>query len=103
MVQLTMLGSPGRWLVGIAALSWAACAALPPVSQRAGTVPPAEAAARKGDHAQAATQYENLAATRLPPEQIELQLAASRDWLAAGRAADPPARPPGIGAPQAGA
>ena len=103
MVQLTMLGSTGRWLVGIAALALAACAALPPVSQRAGTVPAAEAAARKGDHAQAATQYENLAATRLPPEQIELQLAASREWLAAGRAADAARVLAGIGAPQTAA
>ena len=103
MVQLTMLGSTGRWLVGIAALALAACAALPPVSQRAGTVPAAEAAARKGDHAQAATQYENLAATRVPPEQIELQLAASREWLAAGRAADAARVLAGIGAPQTAA
>src|ERR1700680_791628 len=91
MVQLTMLGSTGRWLGGIAALALAACAALPPVSQRAGTVPAAEAAARKGDHAQAATQYENLAATRVPPEQVELQLAGAREWLPAARAAPAPA------------
>src|ERR1700681_379426 len=103
MVQLTMLGSTGRWLGGIAALALAARVALPPVSQRAGTVPAAEAAARKGDHAQAATQYENLAATRLPPEQIELQLAASREWLAAGRAADAARVLAGIGAPQTAA
>src|SRR6202163_565475 len=103
MVQLTMLGSTGRWLGGIAALALAARVALPPVSQRAGTVPAAEAAARKGDHAQAATQYENLAATRVPPEQIELQLAASREWLAAGRAADAARVLAGIGAPQTAA
>jgi outer membrane PBP1 activator LpoA protein len=84
-----MPGSIGRWLVSIAVLALAACAVLPPpVSQRIGTEQAAEAAARKGDHAQAASQYENLAAKRVPPEQVELQLTATREWLAAGRAAD---------------
>jgi outer membrane PBP1 activator LpoA protein len=72
-----------------AALALAACSALPPpVAQRYGSVAAAESAAHKGDHAQSASQYENLAATRVPPERIDLQLAAVREWLAAGRPAD---------------
>jgi outer membrane PBP1 activator LpoA protein len=101
MVQFIKLGLTGRGLVIIALLALGACAGLPPpVSQRPGTVPAAENAARKGDHAQAATQYENLAATRVPPEQIDLQLAATREWLAAGRAADAGRVLASIGAPQ---
>ena len=93
-----------RARVFIAVLALSACAILPPpVSQRAGTEQAAESAARKGDHVQAATQYENLAATRAPPEQVELQLAAAREWLAAGRAADAARVLAGIGAPQTGA
>jgi uncharacterized protein len=88
MLLHTMLGSTGRRLAGLALLALAACSALPPVSQRPGTVPAAENAARKGDHAQAASQYENLAAARMPPERIDLQLAAAREWLAAGRPAE---------------
>jgi outer membrane PBP1 activator LpoA protein len=88
MVLQTMLGSTGRRLVVIALLALAACSALPPVSQRPGTVPAAENAARKGDHAQAASQYENLASARMPPERIDMQLAAAREWLAAGRPAE---------------
>jgi outer membrane PBP1 activator LpoA protein len=84
----TRLGSRGRRLVGIALLALAACSALPPVSQRPGTVPAAENAARRGEHAQAAGQYENLASARMPPERIDLQLAAAREWLAAGRPAE---------------
>ncbi len=104
MVQLRMLGSAGRWLVCIAVLALAACAILPPpVSQRAGTEQAAETAVRKGDHAQAATQYENLAATRVAPEQVDLQLLAAREWLAAGRAADAARVIAGISAPQSAA
>jgi uncharacterized protein len=100
MVQLRMPGSAGRWPVFIAVLALSACAILPPpVSQRAGTEQAAEGAARKGDHVQSATQYENLAATRAPPEQVELQFAAAREWLAAGRAADAARVLAGIGAP----
>jgi uncharacterized protein len=103
MVHLRMLGSTGRRLVVIALLALAACSALPPLSQRPGTVPAAESAARRGEHAQAASQYENLAARRAPPEQIDLQLAAAREWLAAGRAAEATRVLAGIGAPQSGA
>ncbi|MFI4906437.1 MAG: penicillin-binding protein activator [Steroidobacterales bacterium] len=101
MVQLRTLGSTGRWLAFIAVLALAACAVLPPpVSQRPGTEQAAEGAARRGDHAEAATQYENLAATRVPPERVELQLAAAREWLAAGRAVDAMRVLSGISAPQ---
>jgi uncharacterized protein len=76
-------------VVAVLAAALAACSALPPpVAQRYASVAAADSAAHKGDHAQAATLYENLAATRVPPEQIDLQLAAAREWLAAGRAAD---------------
>jgi len=72
-----------------AALALAACSSLPPpVAQRYASVAAAESAAHKGDHAQAATLYENLAATHIPPERIDLQLAAAREWLAANRPAD---------------
>lgn len=79
----------GRRLLWIAALALAACSVLPPpVAQRPGTELAAENAARKGDHAQAATQYENLAAVRVPPERVDMQLAAAREWLAAARPAE---------------
>ncbi|MFI4869590.1 MAG: penicillin-binding protein activator [Steroidobacterales bacterium] len=104
MVQLRMLDLAGRGLALIAVLALAACAVLPPpVAQRAGTEPAAEAAARRGDHAQAATQYETLAATRVPPERVDLQLAAAREWLAAGRAADAARVLAAISAPQSAA
>ena len=101
MFQLRMLVSAGRWPLTLTlVLALAACASLPPpVAQRYGTVPGAESAARTGDHAQAASQYESQAASRAPPEQIELQLAAAREWLAAGRAADAARVLAAIGAP----
>jgi outer membrane PBP1 activator LpoA protein len=89
MVQLRMLGWNRRWWAYAALLALAACAVLPPpVAPRAGTEQAAQAAARRGDHALAATQYEALAATRVPPEQVELQLSAAREWLAANRPAE---------------
>ena len=101
MVQLRMLDGAGRVLALLALLALAACAALPPpVTQRAGTEAAAEAAARHGDHAQAASQYENLAAARVPPERVDLQLAAAREWLAAARAADAARVLAAISAPQ---
>jgi outer membrane PBP1 activator LpoA protein len=63
----------------------ASCGVLPPpISQRA-SEQAAENAARKGDHSQAATLYERVAAARVAPEQIDLQLSAAREWLAATR------------------
>ncbi len=104
MLQLRTLGIGGRWLAGIAALALAACAVLPPpVAQRASTEQAADAAAHRGDHAQAATQYESLALTRVPPERVELQLSAAREWLAAGRAAEAARVLAGISAPQSAA
>jgi outer membrane PBP1 activator LpoA protein len=65
------------------------CAMLPPpVATRQGTEQSAESAARKGDHAQAAATYERVATGRPPSEQIDLQLTAAREWLAANRPAD---------------
>jgi outer membrane PBP1 activator LpoA protein len=89
MIQPRTLGSTARWPAFTAVLALAACAVLPPpVAQRGASEQAAEAAARRGDHAQAATQYESLALTHVPPERVELQLTAAREWLAAGRAAD---------------
>jgi hypothetical protein len=88
----------------MAALALSACAVLPPpVAQRASTEQAAQAAAHRGEHAEAAAQYENLAATRVPPERVELQLSAAREWLAAGRAAEAARVLAGITAPQSAA
>ena len=90
--------------LAVAVLALAGCAAAPPPrAQRPGTVPAAENAVRTGDHSQAATQYESLAATHVPPERIDLQLAAAREWLAAGRAADAARVLAAISAPQSSA
>ena len=86
MVTFRTLSLSGRRLAWIAVLALAACSMLPPpVAQRPGTELAAENAARRGDHAQAAAQYENLAAIRVPPERVDMQLAAAREWLAAAR------------------
>jgi outer membrane PBP1 activator LpoA protein len=104
MMPFTAAGRAARWPLAVALLALAGCAGLPPpVAQRAGTVPVAEAAARKGDHAQAASQYESLAQTHVPPERVDLQLAAAREWLAAGRAADAARVLGAISAPQSAA
>jgi hypothetical protein len=67
----------------------ASCAILPPpVSQRAATEDSAESAAHGGDHARAATQYESLAASRTGTAQVDMQLSAAREWLAANRPQD---------------
>jgi outer membrane PBP1 activator LpoA protein len=93
-----------RWPLALALLALAGCAAAPPpLAQRPATVTAAESAARTGDHAQAASQYESLAATHVPPERIDLQLAAAREWLAAGRAADAARVLAAINAPQSAA
>jgi outer membrane PBP1 activator LpoA protein len=91
-------------LLPAALLALAGCAGLPPpVAQRPATVTAAEGAARKGDHAQAASQYESLAQTHVPPERVDLQLAAAREYLAAGRAPDAARVLSGINAPQSAA
>jgi outer membrane PBP1 activator LpoA protein len=65
------------------------CRVLPPtVAERAGTEQSAESAARRGDHAQAASIYERIANTRPASEQADLQLTAAREWLAANRPAE---------------
>jgi outer membrane PBP1 activator LpoA protein len=93
-----------RWPLALALLALAGCAAAPPpLAQRPATVTAAESAARTGDHAQAASQYESLAATHVPPERIDLQLGAAREWLAAGRAADAARVLAAINAPQSAA
>jgi len=77
-----------RWLCAVAALLCSCSVLPPPVSERAGSEQAAEAAAHKGDHAQAAATYERVAAARPPAEQVDLQLTAAREWLAANRPAE---------------
>jgi outer membrane PBP1 activator LpoA protein len=101
MANFRTLTSGARRLMWIAVLGLAACSALPPpVAQRPGTELAADNAARRGDHAQAATQYENLAAARVPPERVDMQLAAAREWLAAARPGEAARVLSGIIAPQ---
>lgn len=68
------------------------CAGLPPASfpraVQAATPQAADAAARRGDHAQAADLYETLAAGAASGEAISLRLQAASEWLLAGRAGD---------------
>jgi outer membrane PBP1 activator LpoA protein len=104
MVTFRTLSLSGRRLAWIAVLALAACSMLPPpVAQRPGTELAAENAARRGDHAQAAAQYENLAAIRVPPERVDMQLAAAREWLAAARPTEAARVLAGIVAPQSAA
>jgi outer membrane PBP1 activator LpoA protein len=94
MMSMTQLKMPGlrRALAGMAVLALSGCGAYPPVrppqAPPEGTVQGAQGAPAQGDHARAAAQYETMAATRPPPAQVDLLLAAVREWLAAGRAAD---------------
>lgn len=76
------------WVLALIALL-ASCGVLPPpVAQRAGSEQAAEYAARKGDHAQAASDYERIAASRAGAEQTDLLLSAAREWLAANQPSD---------------
>jgi hypothetical protein len=96
MVQIRRVGG----VVVTAVLALAGCAVVgPPVSQRLGTEQAAQAAARKGDHAQSATQYETVAASGTPADRVDLLLSATREWLAAGRPADATRVLAGIGPP----
>lgn len=76
----------------VLALLLAGCAGLPPATfpgaTQAATPQSAEAAARRGDHAQAAGLYETLAASAAPAEAGPLRLQAAAEWLLAGRGAD---------------
>jgi uncharacterized protein len=76
------------WVLSILTLL-ASCGALPPpVAQRAGSEQAAQNAASKGDHAQAASDYERLAGARTGAEQADDLLSAAREWLAANRPID---------------
>jgi outer membrane PBP1 activator LpoA protein len=91
MMQLKMRLSPGRWLVPAlaAAILLAACVSVPvAVSPGVGAAQQAAELSRRGEHVRAAQAYEGLAATRSPPQSVDLRLSAAREWLAAGRAAD---------------
>jgi uncharacterized protein len=90
LVQLKLVGR-GRALTGLALLLLAGCG--PPVRFPAQPTSPAEVPAAPGatvtvDHARAAAQYETQAATQALPAQADSLLASTREWLAAGRAAD---------------
>jgi uncharacterized protein len=71
----------------------AACAGLPPPATFPGaggtpSVERAEAAAQRGNPAQAAQMYETLATKAAGSEQITLQLRAARAWLSAARTSE---------------
>jgi uncharacterized protein len=80
-----------RWLVVGVAAAIAGCAALPPpTAEQAAPTASAQRAvelSRHGDHAQAATAYESLAAASAAPGRAELQLRGVSEWLAADRPA----------------
>jgi len=77
-----------RTACALTLLTFLGCVAFQPPVQQANAPQRAEAVARKGDHAQAAALYESAATVAAATEQPALQLAATREWLAAGRAAD---------------
>lgn len=73
----------------------AACTTLPPASFPGAAAPGAavtaqgaEAAARRGDHAQAAQTYESLARSASGADAVTLRLQAAGEWLAGGRAGE---------------
>jgi outer membrane PBP1 activator LpoA protein len=101
MMQLRTLGSYYRCMLLWVLAAIAACASFPPVAPVGGGPPRGSTTERHpSDHVQAATQYENLAAARSGAEQVELLLAAAREWLAAARAADATRALAAIKAPQ---
>ena len=67
------------------------CASFPPArfpgvpAGAPATADSAEAAARRGDHVQAAPLYEAMAARATGTEEVNLRLRAAREWLLAGR------------------
>ena len=79
-------------LLGCLGLLLAGCASLPPATfpgAAPGATPQtAEAAARRGDHAQAASLYEMLAAGAAPADAATFRLQAAGEWLLAGRSGD---------------
>ncbi|MGH8205436.1 MAG: penicillin-binding protein activator [Steroidobacteraceae bacterium] len=89
-MQLKIHVSLCRWLTLGVAAAITACVSLPPLPAAPGVQAGQHAAdlARRGEHAQAASAYEALAAARAAPERIDLQLLAAHEWLAAGRPAD---------------
>src|ERR1017187_10802572 len=97
MMSMTQLKMPGlrRALAGMAVPALSGCGAYPPVrppqAPPEGSVQGAQGTAAQGDHAKAAAQYETMAATRPPPAQVDLLLAAVREWLPPR---PPPAAPP---------
>lgn len=79
---------PVRWALLALLLGLGACNAYPPYrspepASETTAVPPAAT-----DHARAASQYESGAASQSGAQQADSLLAAAREWLAAGRAAD---------------
>lgn len=75
----------------LAVLLLAACNAYPPYrpgTAAEGNIPGQPGPAAVTDHARAAAQYESAAAAQASAAQADSLLAATREWLAAGRAAD---------------
>ncbi len=75
----------------LAVLLLAACNAYPPYrpgTAAEGNIPGQPGPAAVTDHARAAAQYESAAAAQAGAAQADSLLAATREWLAAGRAAD---------------
>jgi outer membrane PBP1 activator LpoA protein len=83
---------PRRALTLLALALLAACNAYPPVRFPSESAPapnaPAAAATGPADHARSAAGYESQAAEQSGTAQAESLLAATREWLAAGRAVD---------------
>jgi uncharacterized protein len=75
------------WL-GLLTALLCSCSALPPVVLPAGGAPTAPGTVVNGDHTAAAQQYESRATSAAPAEQVDLKLAAVREWLAAARPGD---------------
>lgn len=93
MMSLTQLklSARARALTGLGLLALAGCgppAHFPSEPTPSSQVPTTPGVPASVDHARSAAQYETQAATQAPTAQADTLLAATREWLAAGRAAE---------------